>query len=420
MFASMSRSQIIAFFLILIFALCLRTINITSPAALTFDEAHYIPPAQFMGGLIANPNGNKWESVEAIHKSPDPNFIHPSGSKFLILAGIKIFGNDAFGWRFFSVAFGMASLILFFVVTTKLLASANAGLMGMFLLSADFLHIVQSRLAMIDMFLFFFTVAVFGFAALLTSTKNKSWLLLGVIIVGGTSIKYVFALWAALAILYILCRHGIRKFETWSYIISAGVFSLLLYTLWGFYYVSADFSFAHWVQLHFESVKRTTDVLKFHQYGSHPGQWLFNSKAIWYSFDSRDDVYRGILGFGNPVLWLAFIPLSYNVFTLVKEKYAAKAVPLSKEFFPLLWFILIYAPLFFLMWKRQGYIYYMLPAVAPMTVVICQSLLNMKNRKIVYGFLGLNLAALGFFLPTVMYLPMSVDWYVMILNLIGA
>ena len=419
MFSGMNRSQFIAFFSILIFGLCLRTINISSPSSFIFDEAHYIPPAQFMGGLAPNPNGSTWTSVEAIHKSPDPNFIHPSGSKFLILAGIKIFGNDPLGWRFFSMVFGIASLALFFFVATRLLSSVNAGLMAMFLLSTDFLHIVQSRLAMIDMFLFFFTVAIFGFSALLKSTKSKSWLLLGLIIAAGTSIKYVFAVWAALALIYILVRHGIKKIESWAFIINAGIFSVLLYTLWGFYYISADYSFANWMQLHIESVTRTTDILKFHRYGSHPAQWIFNSKAIWYAFDLKDDIYRGILGFGNPVLWLAFIPLSYQVFSLLREKIALKDLPLNREFFPLLWFILVYAPLYILMWKRQGYIYYMLPAVAPMTLVVCQSLITIKNRKILYAFFGLNLAGLAFFLPTILFLPMPNAWYLQIVNIIG-
>jgi dolichyl-phosphate-mannose-protein mannosyltransferase len=419
MFTAMNRSQITIFFSILIFGLCLRTVNISSPPTLIFDEAHYIPPAQFMGGLAPNPNGETWKSIEAIHKSPDPNFIHPSGSKFLILAGIRLFGNDPFGWRFFSMLFGMASLILFFHVTSRLLSSVDAGLMAMFLLSTDFLHIVQSRIAMIDMFLFFFTVAVFGFVALLTSTKSKSWLLLGVIIAAGTSIKYVFALWAGLALLYIVVRHGIKKIESWVFIIKAGIFSVLLYSLWGIYYVSADFSFANWIQLHFESVTRTTDVLKFHQYGSHPSQWIFNSKAIWYAFELKDDIYRGILGFGNPVLWLAFIPLSYHTFTLIRGKVALRDLPLSKEFFSLLWFVVVYAPLYLLMWKRQGYIYYMLPAVAPMTIVVCQSLMTIKNRKVLYAFFGLNLTALIFFLPTIMFLPMTNAWYSRILYIIG-
>ena len=419
MFAAMNRSQIIIFFSILLFGLCLRTFNVSSPSTHIFDEAHYIPPAQFMGGLAPNPNGDTWKSVESIHKSPDPNFIHPSGSKFLILAGIKIFGDDPFGWRVFSIIFGMASLVLFFFVTSKLLSSINAGLMAMFLLSTDFLHIVQSRLAMIDMFLFFFTVSVFGFAVLLTSTKNKSWLLLGLIIAAGTSIKYVFAVWAGLALIYILVRHGIKKLETWVFIVNAGIFSILLYTLWGFYYVSADFSFANWIQLHIESVTRTTDALKFHQYGSHPAQWIFNSKAIWYAFDLKADIYRGILGFGNPVLWLAFVPLSYHTYTLVREKVTLRSMPLSREFFPLLWFVLVYAPLYILMWKRQGYIYYMLPAVAPMTVIICQSLISIKNRKVLYAYFALNLASLAFFLPTILFLPMTTSWYTLVLKIIG-
>jgi dolichyl-phosphate-mannose-protein mannosyltransferase len=419
MFAAMNRSQISAFFLILFFALGLRSFNITSPSTYIFDEVHYIPPAQFMGGLAPNPNGQTWATVASIHKSPDPNFIHPSGSKFLILAGIKIFGNTALGWRFFSLCFGMASLVLLFVVASKLLNSVNTGLMAMLLVSMDFLHIVQSRLAMIDMFLFFFTVAIFGFAVLLKTTKSRSWLLLGLIIVGGTSIKYVFALWAALALIYILFRHGIKKAETWIFVINAGVFSVMLYTLWGFYYVSADFSFADWVQLHFESVRRTTDALKFHKYGSHPGQWLFNSKAIWYSFSKSDDTYTGILGFGNPALWLAFIPLSYHTFSLVREKCSLRDLGLSKEFFPLLWYVLIYAPLFMLMWKRQGYIYYMLPAVAPMALVVCQSLASFKNKKFVYGFFAMNFVSLGFFLPTLLSLPMNTGWYLQILKIIG-
>ena len=68
-------------------------------------------------------------------------------------------GLHAFGWRFPSVLFGVAGVLLLYFLALELWGSVWwAGLAGL-LLSLDGLHIVQSRIAMLDIFLCTFVTA---------------------------------------------------------------------------------------------------------------------------------------------------------------------------------------------------------------------------------------------------------------------
>lgn len=129
--------------------------------------------------------------------------------------------------------------------------------------------------------------------------------------------------------------------------------------------------------------------------------WLFNAKAIWYAFDNT--ARTGILGFGNPALWLAFLPSIFIVFA----EYRSGRDP--KDLFLLLWFGLSYLPFFPILWHRGGFLYYMLPALAPMTLMVVRmlSLVDIRKRAVaVYAGLATVFAVLLLFLPLVLGLPM--------------
>ena len=95
---------------------------------------------------------------------------HPPLGKWLIGSGIALFGYDPFGWRVASAVIGTATVALVYPLGRRLLrsittpiaatvgAAAAAGL-----LAIDFLHLVHSRIGMLDSFITFFVVgAVFA------------------------------------------------------------------------------------------------------------------------------------------------------------------------------------------------------------------------------------------------------------------
>lgn len=81
----------------------LHLLTISKPAAMMWDETYYVPEANsFLHGAgLTVPE-------------------HPPLGKWLIAAGISIFGNNPFGWRIFAVIFGTASIIIFYLICVQL------------------------------------------------------------------------------------------------------------------------------------------------------------------------------------------------------------------------------------------------------------------------------------------------------------
>jgi dolichyl-phosphate-mannose-protein mannosyltransferase len=88
--------------------------------------------------------------------------VHPPLGKWLIGLGEKAFGFDTFGWRFAAALFGTLTVLLVVRIGRRMTGSTLLGGLAGLLLSLDGLHFVQSRVAMLDVFLVFWIVAMFG------------------------------------------------------------------------------------------------------------------------------------------------------------------------------------------------------------------------------------------------------------------
>lgn len=85
--------------------------------------------------------------------------------KWLIAIGIKIFGFEPFGWRVSSAVFGTLLVLVAYLLARRLFRSRWAAGVAGLLTATDFLLIVQSRVAMLDIFLAFFILLGFLFLA---------------------------------------------------------------------------------------------------------------------------------------------------------------------------------------------------------------------------------------------------------------
>ena len=74
---------------------------------LIFDEAYYVNAARVIDGIHPPPGVSYADAP--LHK--DPNAEHPQLAKLIIAGGIKVFGDNPWGWRLGSVLFGMIALI---------------------------------------------------------------------------------------------------------------------------------------------------------------------------------------------------------------------------------------------------------------------------------------------------------------------
>ena len=82
--------------LIIAFALILRLWRLSLPKGYIFDEVYY---AKNANSLIRN-------GVELNSQGQAEFIVHPPLGKWLIGIGIKIFGNNEFGWRISAAVIG--------------------------------------------------------------------------------------------------------------------------------------------------------------------------------------------------------------------------------------------------------------------------------------------------------------------------
>ncbi|HJT64114.1 MAG TPA: phospholipid carrier-dependent glycosyltransferase [Candidatus Limnocylindria bacterium] len=137
-------------------AAALRFLGLGTPADLVFDEIFY---AQNACLLVAGP--------DVCGVSEPLSNAHPPLGQWLIAAGIAVAGYDPFGWRVASAGAGSLTVALTYVLARLVIrgdssrVAAVGAAVASGVLAVDVLHLVQSRVAMLDVFLALFVVAAF-------------------------------------------------------------------------------------------------------------------------------------------------------------------------------------------------------------------------------------------------------------------
>jgi len=131
----------------------LRLADLDRPYRKVFDEVYYASDGCWYAGIDYETCGLK-SDVER-------SWVHPPLGKQLIALGIDGFGFDPFGWRVAAavagtLTVGLVGLLAFLLFRSELWAAVAA-----LLLATEHLHFVQSRIAMLDVFLTMFVVLGF-------------------------------------------------------------------------------------------------------------------------------------------------------------------------------------------------------------------------------------------------------------------
>lgn len=116
------------------------------------DEKHYVPDARDVLSFGT-------ESDTRVSEESGAFVVHPPVGKWFIAAGIRLFGDDGLGWRFFGAVVGTLSVAIVYLLARRLWASAWFAAAAAVLLAADGLWFVQSRVAMLDIYGAFFVLA---------------------------------------------------------------------------------------------------------------------------------------------------------------------------------------------------------------------------------------------------------------------
>ena len=300
------------------FGLILRLWNLDSPKGKVFDEIYYATNAE---SLLQ-------KGIEIDSKTGLAQFIvHPPTGKWLIASGIKLFGYNEFGWRFAAAIVGSISIILMYFTAKKLFNNKLLSVFAATLISLDGLHLVHSRIALLDIFLLFFIqIAVLAFL------HSKYWisaLSLGL----ACSVKWS-GLYVLIALaLYVLVldirrnrylgsqfpiREMIRKSLFFRFL-QFGIFPVVIYVAsWFSWFVtntgwdrnySSNPLFSLW-HYHSEILNFHTKLTEEHPYSANPWSWLIQGRPTSFFYETPKSCggascSQEILALGTPILWWA-------------------------------------------------------------------------------------------------------------------
>lgn len=299
-------------------ALTLFLVRIDVPNHPYFDEVHYVPAAR--------------EMVAAAHR-PTLNREHPPLGKALIAAGIAVFGDNPFGWRVMSAAFGALTLTLLYLWALALFADPAPALWATIIGLADQFLYVQSRIAMLDVFVAGFVFAAFAaFTATWREGANVRWLMLTTTICLGLaaackwSALLAAGLWFAIVVIVAILRQWRARFDApnindwfrsdlWADMRARDWFACALAP--AFVYVITFIPVVGWSLPEF--LHRQVDMwhdlatlsVASHPYASAWTSWPVLARPIWYLFEpapASPGAFMAVVCLGNPVVFWAGIP----------------------------------------------------------------------------------------------------------------
>lgn len=281
------------------------------PSQIYFDEVHYVPAARKMLAMEpANPE-------------------HPLLGKQIIAAAIALLGDRPLVWRLPSLLFG--ALGLFAIGRAMWWASQRrfATLAAMALVATDFAWFIQSRIAMLDMFMAGFAmIALWQLAAAVRRPTQGRWRLALAGVMLGLAMGAKWSV-VAVAVLPGLAFLAMKLWnQRWRFLharaggpvpgislIEAGLWLGLvpLAVYWAsfapaFFYPKGALDPLAPLAHHKWMLELQDSVTKPHPYATVWYQWLINWRGAWYLYQDVDGAQRGIVLIGNPFTMLAGLP----------------------------------------------------------------------------------------------------------------
>ncbi len=441
--APWTRIDTAALALITLAAAVLRIASLGRPIELVFDEIFYAQDACWYvtGGS------------QAICDITDlTSRAHPPLGKWLIGSGIALFGYDPFGWRIAVAVAGTLTVALVYLLAWRLLRARGApaasigAIAASALLATDFLHLVHSRVAMLDALIVLFVVgavlaivldrdrpreAAAGWRRL---ALGRPWrLLAGACLGAAAAVKWSGA-YVAPAVLGLViaweiaqrARDGdwrravvraVRE-EALPTLVLLGIVPIVVYVasytgrmpgalialpwepgsvwrgIWDHQRAMLDFH---------------TGLGGNHPYQSPPWSWPLLKRPVAYWFDSSDGTYREILALGNPLVWWpGLLALAALIITWARAGWSwlrAEPVILAAAAFTYLPWIVLSGD------RSQTFLWYFLPTVP----FLCLALGTLaawawtfsSGRVMGAVYAALVIASFVFYLPLLTALPLQ-------------
>ena len=411
-------------------ALTFRLWNLRFPKGFVFDEVYYAQNANSLlhHGVELDPKGGAAQFI-----------VHPPVGKWMIALGIKLFGFHEFGWRISAALIGTASIMMIFYIAQRLFENYFLSLSAGILMSADGLHLVMSRTALLDIFLMFFTLLAFYF--LLRSQHLAAGISLG--LAAATKWSGVYYLVAYLAFtLYVeyrrnkamedetpirhLVREKLLKRVAQYILVPVSVY-LLSWVGWLFNRSGYDRNWANsqpggffsfiprpirslW-HYHAEMWNFHTTLTASHPYAANPWSWLILGRPTSFYYEAPHgcgaaSCAQEVIALGTPLLWwsgVAAIAITFG-YWIARREWQSGLLLLSLGAGYLPWFN----------WQKRTVFSFYSIAFEPFLVLIIVYVLSKVlepneegevsklRRYASYGYLGLVVLNFAYFLPLFM------------------
>ncbi len=421
-----------------------------------FDEHDEVPERQsFRNSTYFDEIYHARTGYEFVHSLNVYEWTHPPLGKVFIALGILLFGMCPFGWRIAGTVFGIIMVPIIYMFAKKLLKKSWLAIVTCLLMTFDFMHFAQTRIATIDVYVTFFIMLMYYFMYKYYSTsfydtplkKGFTYLALCGISMGlGIASKWtgVYA-GIGLAVLFFITiyrrydeyRHAL-KFPTGStdgishkfiianfqpYLVKTAIWCciffiavpLVIYGLSYIPYLQAPDADGLKTIIDNQNSMLTyhgkTVLGSEHAFSSKWYEWIIMKRPIWYySGNLGDGIKEGISSFGNPLVWWLGVPAFFYMVYLSFKKKDKNALFLVIAYLAQL---VSWIPI-----TRLTFIYHYFPCVPFMVLMIGYSILTIyneaKNKKAVmygaFGYAALVIVLFAMFYPVLSGQPCSTEY----------
>jgi dolichyl-phosphate-mannose--protein O-mannosyl transferase len=394
--------------LIAVGAFFLRVINLGNPKGFVFDEVYYVDGARDLLKYGVEVDGSEPEFV-----------VHPPIGKWSIALGIRVFGDNEFGWRITAAIAGTLIILIAARLAHELFYSPFLTAITAALLALDGLLLVHSRTALLDLFLtlFVLTAAYFWF-------RQQYWyasIFFGLGLATKWSALYFIALFGFVTLFRLF-----RQKETQdllrtliSRVMQFGVVPLSIYIAsWIGWFTSergwnrnySSNPFGSLIYYHKQMLDFHTSLVEKHAYQANPWSWLIMGRPTSFYYESpkgcgSNNCAQEVLALGTPVLWWsATIALAVLIGYWLWQFYHRKVD--SRITFIFLGIIAGYLPWFFFQ-NRTVFSFYAIvfEPFLILALVYCAKLFIDRSRNpanaqvIILGFVAVVFLNFVYFLP---------------------
>ena len=361
---------------ILAFTLITRVGWLQNPKNEYFDEVYHA----FTARQILNGNPKAWEWWNTPPEGFAYEWTHPPLAKLGMVLGMKIFGENSFGWRIPGALLGVGSVLLVYLIAKKIFRDELLGILSAGVFSLDGLPLIMSRIGMNDSYLLFFVLLCLYL--FLTDKLFLSAIAFGLAISSKWSGVWVLPI---LFVSHFVFKKKIKINYLWFLILPVVVY-LATY--------APMFLTGHGIDIFWGMQKQMwwyhTQLKATHPYTSSWWSWPFLARPIYlYTSNEVGGAVSRIYAMGNPIVFwggLASIIVSF-VYTL---KFRIKKLAL----------IIFSYLVFFVPWAaspRIMFLYHYLPSI-PFLAMALGYILR-RNLKLIVPAVTIALLLFLYFYP---------------------